>query len=123
MARVLPLAEYERLSVTGMPPFVPAVRPEDTEVIVVEEDGRIVASVGVLRIPHYEGWWIAPDYRGNAGVIRRLLKGAMQAALPWSSGWVWAAADTDHVRDLMRRLGGVELPVTSYALRLGIEGS
>jgi hypothetical protein len=120
IARVLPAAEYGRLdALTGLPPFAPFFRPEDLEVLVVEDEGRIVASVAVMRVTHYEGWWIAPEYRGNAGLVRRLMKRAVTVARKWSDGWVWAFADTPLMNDLLARLGGNRLPVETFVLSLG----
>ena len=118
--RLLPLAEWDRLAVTGLPPFLPHVRPEDINVVVVEEDGKIVASLAVMRMTHWEAAWVDKDRRGNGGIVRALLKGAVEASRPFTSHWVIAQADQEHVKDILSRLGGVKIPdVESYVMRLG----
>lgn len=117
IARVLPPDEYSRLSVTGEPQMYPTVRPEDIEIWVVEDGEEIVGSLSVVRVPHLEGVWIAPDRRGSPTISTLLLRNAVESSRKWSKGWVMAQAADDHVKDLVSRCGGVKMPnVESYIM-------
>ena len=111
---MLPPEEYARLERTGIPLF-PGVSPEDVSVVVVEDKGKVVACMTVLRATHFEGAWIDPEHR-NAGVTRSLLRMASEIA---GSEWVFAGAADDHMRDVLGRLGAVMLPMDAYVLSLG----
>ena len=110
IGRLLPREEWSRL------PSQELLEP-DSQVYVVEHDGEIVACGKALRVTHLEGLWIAPEYRGNAGLGRRLIRGAKLLAARWP--WVWAGADTECMRNILKRLGGVRLKLDSYVLREG----
>jgi hypothetical protein len=118
-ARVLPKEEWGKLSVTGIAPIETTLRPEDVQIVVVEDGDRIVASMGTFRVTHFEGLWIDPEYRGNAGLGRRLMKAGIQAAKKWTDRWVWGASDTHHMNDIIRRVGGVKLPIETFIIEIG----
>jgi ribosomal protein S18 acetylase RimI-like enzyme len=116
IARVLAKDEWARLAETELPALLDKVRPEDADVLVVEDVGRIVGCVAAVRVTHLEGLWIAPEYRGNAGLGRRLLRGSR--GLVGRSKWVWAGAASECMRSLLSRLGAVRLPLESYVLKV-----
>lgn len=103
---------------TGFPPIGTTLRPEDSQVIVVEEDGKIIASVGTFRVTHFESLWIAPEHRGNAGLGRRLMKECFSAAKKWTDKWVWGCSGTDHMNDILVRMGGRKMPVDTFIVPL-----
>jgi hypothetical protein len=117
-ARVLPREEWSRLEVTQLPQIGPLMRPEDVQIVVVEVGERIISTIAVLRVTHFEDLWIDPEYRGNAGAARRLLKVAISEARRFST-WAWGSSDTEHMTDIIERAGGVPLPVKSFAIPLG----
>lgn len=121
-ARILAPEEWGRLEVEGSPGTLPFVEPSNIAVVVVEDDGgRIRAAVQVLQVTHFEGLWIHPEDRGNAGVFRALIRQAY--ALPQVRGERWAigaAANGDGRMDrLCSRLGGQPLPMHLYAIPVG----
>ena len=116
-ARILAPDEWVKLE-TGFEPLGTTLRPEDSQVIVIEEDGKIIASVGTFRVTHFESLWIHPDYRGNAGVARRLMKQAIIAAKKWTDQWVWGCSGTDHMNDVLIRMGGIKMPVDTFVIPL-----
>lgn len=116
MARVLPRDEWDRLEPTGVRLLAPSLRDEDSEVLVIEDAGRIVATMGTYRVTHFEGLWIDPEYRGNAGLARRLMKAGIDSAKKWTDQWVWAASGNDHTDDLMTRMGGVKMPTDTFVI-------
>lgn len=118
IARVLPREEWSRLAVTGFPLLGSTLRPEDSEVVVIEDEGRIVASMGTFRVTHFESLWIAPEYRGNAGLARRLMKAGVKSAKKWADEWVWGTSGTDHMNGILERVGGEKMPVDSFAVPL-----
>lgn len=117
IARILPPDEWSKLD-TGFPPIGTTLRPEDSQVIVIEDEGKIVASVGTFRVTHFESLWIHPEYRGNAGVARRLMKACVSAARKWTDQWVWGCSGTDHMNDILERMGGKKMPVDTFIVPL-----
>ena len=99
-----------------MPNFSPIVNPPDTEVIVVERDGEIVASMAVMRMTHFEAAWVHPSVKGNAGVVRRLLNACFKSAQRFPERFAIAMCNERAVSDLLLRLDGVKMPVDSYAV-------
>lgn len=118
-ARILPREEWSKLAVSGIAPMEETLRPEDVQMVVIEDGGRIVATMGVFRVTHFEGLWIDPEYRGNAGLGRRLIKMGITAARKWADNWVWGASDTDHMADIIGRIGGKPLPIQSHLIDIG----
>ncbi len=115
--RTLPKEEWNRL--TEVPNIGPALRPEDCQVLVVEDGNRIVATLGAFRVTHFEGLWIDPAYRGNPGLARKIMKAGVTAAKKWTDEFVWAASGSDHTDDIFSRLGGVKAPIETYIIPLG----
>lgn len=119
-ARILPPEEYAKLkALTGLEQIATTLRPEDCQVIVVEDGERVVATMGVFRVTHFESLWIDPEYRGNAGLGRRLIKAGIEAARKWTDRWVWGASDTDHMNDIISRIGGKPLPIQTHIIHMG----
>jgi hypothetical protein len=121
-ARILPPADWERVRGKGMDGMLPHMDPANAHVVVVEdEDGEIVAHVGVLRVTHLESLWLHPRMRGNVGAARRLAREAVRAAGPWLNQWAMAQVASPEIEDVVTRLGGVKIPVDCYAIALGGE--
>lgn len=118
-ARVLPREEWGKLGVSGIPQIGLTLRPEDVQILVVEDGERVVATMGVFRVTHFESLWIDPEYRGNAGLGRRLIKAGIEAARKWTDRWVWGASDTDHMNDIISRIGGKPLPIQTHIIHMG----
>lgn len=119
--RVLRPEEWDKITAPGVPDLLEYCNPEDVSVIVVEEDGKIVASVCVLHVTHFEGLWIEPKHRGNAGVFRSLIRRAYDVPMSWGRSWAIGGAEDGDARmdKLCRRLGGQPLPLKFYALPVG----
>lgn len=115
-SRILPPAEWPKLVGTEAETLWPHLDPENSRVLVVEHDGRIVGTWTVLRLVHVECVWIDPDYRGAFGVVKRLLRGMREVARGWGARTVLTAALTDPVRSLIASLGGSMLPGDHYVL-------
>lgn len=125
IARVLPKAQWPA---DHEPPPLLKFIPEDEIAMVVVQDGKgkIVARWYVFQATHFEGLWIDPEFRGNAGVIRPLLRQAY--ALPLMRGERWAFSGAaigsdgtfdDKVDYLLQRLGGQLQPVRTYVVPVG----
>ena len=87
--------------------------------VVVEEEGRVVASLAALRATHFEGLWIDPKCRGNAGVARALLRHATALAQVRHESWVFGGCADERMRTFIERIGGVQVPMELYALWIG----
>lgn len=116
--RILPREEWSKLDVTGFPAIGSTLRPEDSKVTVIEEAGEIVASLGTFRFTHFESLWIAPKYRGNPAVARKLMRAGAKAAREWTDQWVWGCSGTEHMNDILERLGGRRMPVETFILSI-----
>ena len=117
-ARILPPEEWHRLD-DETREFYETMAPEDVAVVVVEMDGAIVARLAVLRVPHWESFWMAPEKAGNAGVMRALLRAATEQARKWAPHWIYANADNEATVNSLKRLGGQWMPMHTFLLSLG----
>ena len=110
-ARILKPEEWGRLKEGELPALLPLMEPKNVAVAVVEDDnGEVVACLSALQATFLEGLWIAPKWRGNAGVCRSLIR--LAAAVPRVRGEHWAFCSVDkagHVKDYVKRLGGNEM--------------
>lgn len=113
--RILPKSEWGRLWETDLPALLQ--KAPDADVYVVEEAGRVVGCVAALRVTHLEGLWIAPEYRGNAGLGRRLVR--LARGIVERAGWVVSGVASDCMRETMRRLGAVKLERETYVFAQG----
>lgn len=121
--RVLPPEEWPRLAGTEAEKLWPRLDPENTQVVVVEKDGRIVAAWTLLRIVHAECIWVAPDQRGEFGVVKRLLAGMKDAASLWGADRVVTGSVSPEVTDLIMRFGGYPMPCESFVLPIEKSGT
>jgi hypothetical protein len=118
-ARILSTEEWPKVEHLDMPPIIPFVSPENIAIVAVEDDaGKVIACMSVLQVTHFEGAWVDPEHR-NAGVVRALLR--LASALPIARGesWVFGGADSEQMRDVLQRLGGVEVPMSTFILPVG----
>jgi len=102
--------------------FFETVHPEDVAVLVAEIDGEIVGHMAVIRAPFFERWHVAPEYFGNAGVTRGLLRAGTLKAREWAPKWVMAHGD-EKMAETLIRLGGRFLPIHTFMMGLREEDS
>jgi hypothetical protein len=119
--RILPPEEWHRLEATEAATIWQQLKPENTQVVVVEDSGVIVGAWVMLRTVHAECLWIAPEHRGSFGVAKRLLKGMRDVAAAWGASRVVTGSVSPHVNDLIRRFGGVPMPCESFVLPVKME--
>jgi len=118
--RVLGPEEWlERGSSTLAAPLVQYVTPENVSLVVVEDEGKMVASVAAIRVTHFEGLWMDSAHRGNPGIMRGLLRKATSVAKERGEHWVIAGADGEQMRGFTKRLGGIILPLDFYLMWVG----
>ena len=117
--RELPPEEWPRLAGTDLAAWLPRMDPGRFTVLVVEdEQGAIVGTWAFLLVLHAEGFWIDPAHRRTGGVVRGLLRAAMDIARERGESWVFTGAEKDDAAldRYIRRLGGQEMPIRSYVL-------
>lgn len=107
--RVLPREEWHRLGETEMFQFLPYSRPEDVEIVVVEDGEQIVARVAVVRAVFLEGFRVASSHRGNAGLWRGLMAMLRNTAKRWNEHWAFGVVDTAEMKDILERVDGRKL--------------
>lgn len=116
--RVLPPHEWPRLAGTELEAVYPYLNPDHADVVVVEDEGRVVGCWAFVRVFHADGAWIHPDQRGGM-VAQYLLRGIAALARLHGSDRVVATAESDDVAHLLQRLGGEQLPGAHFVLPVG----
>lgn len=114
--RILPPEEWPRLKGTEAGEVWPLYDPERTQVVVVEDAGKIVATWTVMQTVTVECLWADPAYRGSFGVTKRLLAGMRAVAKALGVSHVQTASQSEHVTDLIRRFGGIPIPAEFFSL-------
>ena len=120
--RVLAPEEWQRIPAEAMPGVREFTKPESVSIVAVEDEGgEIVACLSAMTVTMLEGTWVAPRWRGNAGVLRSLI--AQACAVPLGRGEKWAFAATGEaegkVDGYIKRLGGLPVEGALYVLPLG----
>ena len=111
---MLPQDEWVRLSEEQIPDATAYVRPEHVDVVVVEEDaGKIVASMTVMRVLHYECVWVGTP---NAGIVRSLLTKAASLAQKWGEEWAFGGAENARMGRVLTRLGGIPMDYVPFVI-------
>ena len=121
--RILGPEEWSRVERETPMPLVPYTHPRNMAVCVVEGDDGIAATVSTLRVTHLEGLWVKPEYRGNPGVMRALLRQAWALAQVRDEQWMLGGAE--HGNCEMQGFGeriGKKIPMDLYAINFGGEG-
>jgi hypothetical protein len=67
-----------------------------------------------MTVPYAEGLWIAPKYRKQGPVGLRLWRKMVELVKGLPASAMMTSADTDMMRDLIARRGGVMLPATVH---------
>jgi hypothetical protein len=116
-SRVLPVNEWGKLEGTALG-SVRATLPDNTTVIVVERDGRLVACWAGMGLTHYhvEGLEIVPDERGNTSVARRLLMGMREHVASLGVPAVFTGSQTAEVSRMLESAGASPAEMTLYVL-------
>jgi len=112
--RILPPEEWPRLAGTEAETVWPHLNPDNARVLVVEDDGEIVATWTLMRVVHAECIWVKPSHRGLVSVARRLLMGLREIASALGAGKVWTASLSPEVTDLILRFGGEPVPAAEH---------
>lgn len=122
-ARILRPEEWERLRVPELPPSFPYTDPGSIAYVVVEDGDEILACMAVVKLTHFEGAWIAPEARGNAGVVRALLRQASAVAEVWGERWVMGGSTErlGPVAGYLSRLCGVPIPASFTAIPIPVQ--
>ena len=109
VARILPMAEYHRLVGTQLDTVVPILPPEG-KVLVVEEQGQILACCAVYPLWHIEGLDVQPQTRRSGLQLLALIR-RVTASLPGVVAW----AQNPRVEPLLEKLGAQWLVGKHYA--------
>lgn len=115
-ARVLPREEWAKLEATQSGKLLSFASPADVRFVVLEDEGKIVGSMAVLKITHLENMWLDPAVRTNLGAARTLLRETLKTAKEWTESWVMASIGDDTIAAMVERAGGKQVPVDTYIL-------
>lgn len=119
IARVLNPEEWPILDETHPAQLAQSLPDGAASVVIVEDAGKVVGTLTVAQITHLEGLWIAPEHRGNPVLAMALVEAAFGEVRKSKADWAWGASDTEHMSDIIRRVGGKEISVKSYAIPVG----
>ena len=100
-SRILPIEEWSRLAGADIDPPT-----QGGDVLVVEQDGAIVACAGLAWCLHLEDVWVHPDHRGRVGAVRALLRGVATRIAPAGIRAVCVGVVDPDIADFVTRLGG-----------------
>ena len=113
--------EWPRL--LAFEPFASSGLPEDNghwRILVAEIDGKIVGCTSVHTQVHWDPWWIAPEHRGNAGIVRGLIRqgGELLDRIGVPHAFVTIEDQNLLSLALARRLGFEEAPGKLYIISI-----
>ena len=120
--RILPHDEWPKLAGTELERAYPWLDPNDTLILVVEDDGQIVGAWAAMVQVHLEGVWVHPDHRGRGAVAAHLLRemgSAVREKFGVSAAWT-AAENEDVARLITKHLNGRELPGQHFVVPIGV---
>lgn len=119
VARRLPPEEWEA-KLVGTPLHHQPLDPEHTLIMVVEEDGQVVACWAALTCVHLEGLWSAPEGRGGAGRARALLEAMAGELTKVGVAEAITTAIDPKVEGLIAHVGGRQIPGSQWVIPLGV---
>ena len=118
-SRLLPRDEWPKLAGTLLESVWPSL-PANAIIMVVENDGHIVACSCLFLCWHQEGTWISPEMRGSVGVGRRLLTEMRSAIESVGAGEVWMMSTEPSNSALIQRFGSaVHMTADHFAVKVG----
>lgn len=119
ITRVLPIEEWPRLKGTEAERLWPMLDPTRSQVLVVEDAGRILGCWVLMWQMHAECVWVAEDQRKGTAVQRRLWEAMQEQAEKAQAGAVITGAISDDVRSLLEKHGAKKIPGDAYAIPIG----
>lgn len=91
--------------------------PETTSLLVVEDEaGDVVGTWSLAILPHLEGFWVRPDHRQKAAVVKALLVHMFRHLRTAGVDIVLTHAPGEHIDEFLIRLGGEPLPGRAFKL-------
>ena len=115
--RVLPYAEWPRLVGTEAEAVWPYLDPLKSHVVVLENDGEIIACHVLMQVLHADCLWTHPAHRTPA--MTRALWAATQAeARRLGATSLATAANDDRVKRLLAYIGATKLEGEHYVIQM-----
>jgi ribosomal protein S18 acetylase RimI-like enzyme len=116
--RLLPRDEWaSKLAGTELEKVWP-ILPDNAQIVVVEDGDTLAGCWAVYQQTHVEGLYVAPEYRHNPRVGRRLLQAMTNTALATGGATVQTAAVSEDVAAMLEKIGAVELPGRHFVMRI-----
>lgn len=110
-ARVLPFAEWWRLGGTELDHLSGLDQePEGVRVVVVEQEGELVACWASVTAMHVEGLWYRPDKHHSSAVGRALLEEMTRLLQSAGATEVLTLAVSEEIEAMIARVGGRLVP-------------
>ena len=110
VARTLPPAQWEMLDGTELEDVWKHLDPKTARVVVIEDEGAIIACWALFPLYHVEGIYIHPDHRGRGRVLKHLMEHMGAVAESEGVTHVTTGCLSDQVRELLEHFGAVEVP-------------
>lgn len=113
-SRVLPPEEWAKLDAVGAETVWPMLDPLRAQILVIEDEGRIVGTLTLMSVLHAECLWIAPSHRKGFGVAKRLLDGMWTSARAHGVRALWSGSLSETMTNILHRIGASEVPGRSF---------
>ncbi len=116
-ARVLPVKEWPKLATTPLAAdWLPALDPNHTVVVVVEDGEQIVASWLALTTVHVEGLNIDPAHQKRGVVGGLLLRTMIETLQAQQVPEVLTQAASEDIETLLQKVHATPLPGITYRI-------
>jgi len=97
------------------------LNPQFTMLVVVEQDGVIIASWMALNTVHLEGVWVSPAHRGRTGIVAaKLLSGMIETLQRADIPAALTIAPSAGIATLLETAGFQAIPGTLFQLRVPV---
>lgn len=113
--RILPQHEWPKLMGTEAESVWPHLDPMKSHVVVVEDDGQIIACHVLMQVLHAECLWVHPDHRKPA-VTRVLWNMVQRTAQRLGAKSIATAANDERVKRLLAYVGATKLEGEHYVI-------
>jgi hypothetical protein len=93
---------------------------QDLVRVVVERDGALRGYCHLFTAVHWDGWWLAPDARGQGAVLKALVVASLTLLKEAGLDMVYTGVEDDRVeiRQLLEKFGFQPAPGKLFLLKV-----
>ena len=116
--RTLEPWEWGRVAGTDLAQLLPQLDPKRVDVLAVEDGDTLAGCWALVWMPHAEGVWIHPAYRGQTSVARKLWTGMQQLAASFGLRSLVTGACDPLIAALLEKHHATKVQQDTYVLPL-----